>query len=338
MAPHNFEVLIAGSSISRMVLALILERLDIDFLVLETYPEIARQVGASIGFFPNGRILDQLGCYDDLRAKFQLGMMDIYFRSPWRGNTLWQGQCRESKTKSLTDGLRRHGYEPTSVDRLKPISGQGGNSAIESAAVLATELINALKALPDKTTPSDGQITTAFQRKQDCRRERLVQIVDAGHNHQSLMAVETPRLEFVATHIVPLGGMEGTFEGFATAVLPAERLSALPMSRRLHIQSHHRRRLRHSFNARQGDYDARPCPDPQRPARAAHRLHQHPLRRRHPYHHHATLRRRRPHQPQPGRPLCPVRLPPRRLLLHHPHLGPSNPTVPPTHHFDFVVT
>ncbi|KAL1640219.1 hypothetical protein SLS58_007170 [Diplodia intermedia] len=108
--------------------------------------------------------------------------------------------------------------------KFSPISGQGGNSAIESAAVLATELIDMLKALPDKTSPSDEQITTAFQETQDRRRERLIQM--------SLMVLETPLPEFVATHIIPFGGMEGTFEHFATAAFLAERLPMLPMTKR----------------------------------------------------------------------------------------------------------
>lgn len=84
MATHNFKVLIAGGSIAGLVLAITLEKLGIDFLVLEAHPEIAPQVGASIGFFPNGcRILDQIGCYDDLHARLEKGgMADLYFKSP----------------------------------------------------------------------------------------------------------------------------------------------------------------------------------------------------------------------------------------------------------------
>lgn len=82
MATHNFKVLIAGGSIAGLVLANILEQLGVDFLVLEAYPEIAPQVGASIGFFPNGcRILDQIGCYDDIQAKLDESLSDMYFKS-----------------------------------------------------------------------------------------------------------------------------------------------------------------------------------------------------------------------------------------------------------------
>lgn len=39
------------------------------YVLLEAYPEIAPQLGASIGLLPNGlRILDQLGCYESIRS------------------------------------------------------------------------------------------------------------------------------------------------------------------------------------------------------------------------------------------------------------------------------
>lgn len=63
----SFKVLIAGGSITGLSLAIMLERNNIDYLVLEAYPEIAPQTGASIGLLPHGfRILDQLGCYKAL--------------------------------------------------------------------------------------------------------------------------------------------------------------------------------------------------------------------------------------------------------------------------------
>ncbi|KAH7042133.1 hypothetical protein B0J12DRAFT_674744 [Macrophomina phaseolina] len=70
MADRAFRVVIVGGSIAGLTLALALEKNGIDFLVLEAYPEIAPQVGASIAVLPNGfRILDQLGCYEDMMAK-----------------------------------------------------------------------------------------------------------------------------------------------------------------------------------------------------------------------------------------------------------------------------
>lgn len=65
----DFRVLITGGSIAGLSLALALEQHGVDFLVLEAHPEIASQVGASIAVLPNGfRILDQLGCYEDIMS------------------------------------------------------------------------------------------------------------------------------------------------------------------------------------------------------------------------------------------------------------------------------
>ena len=68
-AQKHTEILIAGGSVTGLTLANILERLSIEDLVLDKYGKIAPDVGASIGIFPNGfRILDQPGCYDDIKA------------------------------------------------------------------------------------------------------------------------------------------------------------------------------------------------------------------------------------------------------------------------------
>lgn len=62
--PHSFKVVIAGGSVAGLAMANILEAYNIDYVLLEAYPHIAPQVGASIGLLPHGnRILDQLGLF-----------------------------------------------------------------------------------------------------------------------------------------------------------------------------------------------------------------------------------------------------------------------------------
>ncbi|KAF4997653.1 hypothetical protein FGRMN_3685 [Fusarium graminum] len=64
----SFRVLIAGGGVAGLTLANMLERCDIDYLILEGHGEIAPAVGASIGMFPNGlRILDQIDLYEPLK-------------------------------------------------------------------------------------------------------------------------------------------------------------------------------------------------------------------------------------------------------------------------------
>lgn len=63
------KVIIAGGGIAGLTLALMLETLDTDYLLLEAHDDIAPEVGASIGLTPNSlRIFDQLGVYDAIEA------------------------------------------------------------------------------------------------------------------------------------------------------------------------------------------------------------------------------------------------------------------------------
>jgi 2-polyprenyl-6-methoxyphenol hydroxylase-like FAD-dependent oxidoreductase len=65
-----FRVIISGGGIAGLSLANALQHAGIDYVLLEARGVIAPQVGASIGINPNGsRILDQLGCYDEILDK-----------------------------------------------------------------------------------------------------------------------------------------------------------------------------------------------------------------------------------------------------------------------------
>jgi 2-polyprenyl-6-methoxyphenol hydroxylase-like FAD-dependent oxidoreductase len=64
---NPFRVLIAGGGIAGLVLAHMLEKFQIDYLLLEAHSEIDPTIGASIGILPNGaRILDQLDLYEPI--------------------------------------------------------------------------------------------------------------------------------------------------------------------------------------------------------------------------------------------------------------------------------
>jgi 2-polyprenyl-6-methoxyphenol hydroxylase-like FAD-dependent oxidoreductase len=66
----SFKVIIAGGGIAGLTLANCLQHADIDYVILEARDVVAPNVGASIGMFSNGgRILDQLGVYDDILAQ-----------------------------------------------------------------------------------------------------------------------------------------------------------------------------------------------------------------------------------------------------------------------------
>ena len=68
-AKKELKVVIVGGSIAGLTLAHCLTKNGIDFVLLERNKDIAPEVGASIGMLGNGaRILDQLGCWDDIEA------------------------------------------------------------------------------------------------------------------------------------------------------------------------------------------------------------------------------------------------------------------------------
>ncbi|KAH6649045.1 FAD binding domain protein [Truncatella angustata] len=65
IASESFKAIIVGGGVAGLTLANMLEKFDIDYVLLEAHGDIAPAVGASIGMLPNGlRILDQIGCYE----------------------------------------------------------------------------------------------------------------------------------------------------------------------------------------------------------------------------------------------------------------------------------
>ncbi|OBS27896.1 hypothetical protein FPOA_01838 [Fusarium poae] len=77
------KVIIAGGGVAGLSLANMLERAGIDYVLLESYDRIAPQVGASIGLQSNGlRILDQLGCADELLSLVDHPLNNSYIRNP----------------------------------------------------------------------------------------------------------------------------------------------------------------------------------------------------------------------------------------------------------------
>ncbi|KIX00081.1 uncharacterized protein Z518_10218 [Rhinocladiella mackenziei CBS 650.93] len=105
MAKSDFKVVIAGGSITGLTLANMLQLYNIDFVVLESYPDIAPQVGASIGILPHGnRILDQLGLYQKILALYP--PLDSFHFRDQTGNIICEFR-----------GMNDHGYPITFLDR-----------------------------------------------------------------------------------------------------------------------------------------------------------------------------------------------------------------------------
>ncbi|TVY17126.1 FAD-dependent monooxygenase andE [Lachnellula arida] len=106
----DFKVIIGGGSIAGLTLANMLQLHDIDFLVLESYSDIAPQVGASIGMLPHGnRILDQLGLYEKI-LELCPPIDSFHFRDE-TGKVI-------SEFRGMNNSmLERHGYAIAFLDR-----------------------------------------------------------------------------------------------------------------------------------------------------------------------------------------------------------------------------
>lgn len=69
-ARRRYEVAIVGGGIAGTTLAIMCERLDIDYILLEARDSLAEDRGAGIALQPNGlRILDQLGVAEKIEAE-----------------------------------------------------------------------------------------------------------------------------------------------------------------------------------------------------------------------------------------------------------------------------
>ncbi|KAL8386850.1 hypothetical protein RB595_010343 [Gaeumannomyces hyphopodioides] len=110
MAAKEHQVVIVGGGLTGLAMALMLEKLDVDYVLLEAYKTVTPNVGASIGLLPHGeRVLDQLGCWDALRAR-SMPVENVILRDGISG--------RRVLTWAFGDVLeRRHGYPSVFTSR-----------------------------------------------------------------------------------------------------------------------------------------------------------------------------------------------------------------------------
>ncbi|EJT71028.1 hypothetical protein GGTG_12049 [Gaeumannomyces tritici R3-111a-1] len=112
MATKEHQVVIVGGGITGLAMALMLEKLDVDYVLLEAYKTITPNLGASIGLLPHGeRVLDQLGCWDALRER-SMPFERVVLRDGVSG--------RRVRTWPFGDVLeRRHGYPSVFTSRYE---------------------------------------------------------------------------------------------------------------------------------------------------------------------------------------------------------------------------
>ncbi|KDN69092.1 putative FAD binding domain-containing protein [Colletotrichum sublineola] len=97
-ARKPFKVVIVGGGVAGLTLANMLQKFDIDFVVLESHGEVAPAVGASVGLLPNGlRILDQIGCFEPILAMRQESLLYANLRDT-------SGKKRRDQSSIFGDG------------------------------------------------------------------------------------------------------------------------------------------------------------------------------------------------------------------------------------------
>ncbi|KAI8931125.1 hypothetical protein NX059_011479 [Plenodomus lindquistii] len=119
--------------------------------------------------------------------------------------------------------------------KFNPIGGQGGNSAIEDAAVLANHLHDMINAHESGTSFSDAEVTHLFESVQKVRHGRATMLVAASKRMQALFAKETPFTKFIAEYVVPRSTGSDTLERLCGQSRPAARIEMLPVPYRHHV-------------------------------------------------------------------------------------------------------
>ncbi|KAF7183628.1 hypothetical protein CNMCM7691_003907 [Aspergillus felis] len=112
-----------------------------------------------------------------------------------------------------------------SFHKFNPLTGQGGNSAIEDAALLGDLL---KEALDKNSRPTSSTIQAGFAEFERKRRPRTKLLRDGASFLQSLEALETPLLEFMALNVMGKMSSDQLALIFAGVCSPCHILRYLP--------------------------------------------------------------------------------------------------------------
>lgn len=117
------------------------------------------------------------------------------------------------------------------VLQLEPVTGQGGNSAIETSAALVNHLVAALNK--NRLKPlSTEHLSSIFEKVQQQRQSRVTRLVESAHTSQRIGALDTSAIKFAVRYIVPYLPTSVLENSWVSAYCPAVSLKMLPPSTR----------------------------------------------------------------------------------------------------------
>ncbi|KAF9871350.1 FAD binding domain protein [Colletotrichum karsti] len=114
--------------------------------------------------------------------------------------------------------------------KFEPIAGQGGNSAIETAAVLVTNLATMLKAKPSGVTTAD--IDAVFSKTQEIREPRTQKLVKSSHEEQRFAAMESTLLEFAGRHLTPILSVDEKLHPWTANIESGHKIDIMDVPKR----------------------------------------------------------------------------------------------------------
>ncbi|KLO85155.1 hydroxylase [Fusarium fujikuroi] len=115
-----------------------------------------------------------------------------------------------------------------SAHKFHPVGGQGGNAAIESAALLTNNLVNALKRSPSGRLTT-VQVESMFADVQSRRKPRLALNHRYSHNRANTEALDTPLKKLMTIHLLPLVDEQVVTLGYCSQHPGGEMLDMLPV-------------------------------------------------------------------------------------------------------------
>ncbi|KAI9926177.1 hypothetical protein MW887_004640 [Aspergillus wentii] len=130
-----------------------------------------------------------------------------------------------------------------SSHKFHPLTGQGGNNCIETAASLTNHLIAALKKSPYHSL-STAETSSIFEKVQRQREDRVSGLIKDCHARQRLEALETPLMKLIAKYVLPYMSHQTVQQGLSKAYCPSVSLDMLPMPNRPRSIPYHDELLR----------------------------------------------------------------------------------------------